>query len=423
MFKKQTQTTRAWHCPMRANESKEMTQRPLPPHLHIDTLAVRAAVDKSQYGENSEAIFITSSFTQPDCETAARRFAGEEDGYIYSRFTNPTVASMEKRLAALEGTEDCIGTSSGMAAVLLLCMGLLKSGDHVVCSQSVFGSTIKLIASEFGKFGVQSTFVSQTDLSAWKKAIQPNTRLFFAETPTNPLTEVCDIAELAAIAHDAKAYLAVDNCFCTPALQRPAQMGADIIVHSGTKYLDGQGRVVAGALCASHDMIKNKFIPVMRSAGMSLSPFNAWVVLKGLETLSIRMQAQSANALQLATWLETHPQVKRVYYPGLASHPQHALAMQQQSGVGGAVVSFDVTGQDSRAHAFHLIDSTQLMSVTANLGDVKTIITHPASTSHGRLTEEQRLAAGIKQSLVRVAVGLEHIEDLKTDLLRGLETL
>jgi O-succinylhomoserine sulfhydrylase len=403
-----------------------MTAKKLPEGLHIDTLAVRAAVDKSQYGENSEALFLTSSFTQPDSETAARRFSGQEDGYIYSRFTNPTNASMEQRLAALEGAEACISTSSGMSAVLLMCMGLLKAGDHVVCSQSVFGSTLKLIGSEFAKFGVQSTFVPQTDVVAWQAAVQPNTRLLFAETPTNPLTEVCDIRALAGIAHNAGALLAVDNCFCTPALQRPISLGADIVVHSGTKYLDGQGRVVAGALCASEQLVKDVFIPVMRSAGMSLSPFNAWVVLKGLETLGIRMQAQSARALALAEWLQTHPKVTRVYYPGLSNHPQHALAMAQQSGLGGAVVSFDVVGHTpelGRRNAFHVIDRTELLSVTANLGDVKTIITQPASTSHGRLSEAQRLAAGIQQNLIRVAVGLEHLDDLKADLLRGLDTL
>ena len=403
-----------------------MSHHPLPDNLHLDTLAVRAAVDKSQYGENSEALYLTSSFTQPDCETAARRFSGEEDGFIYSRFTNPTTASMEIRLAALEGSEACIGTSSGMAAVLLLCMALLKSGDHVVCSRSVFGSTIKLLGSEFAKFGVTTSFVSQTDANAWKQAMQPNTKLLFAETPTNPLTEVCDIRALADIAHNAGAILAVDNCFCSPALQRPIDFGADVVVHSGTKYLDGQGRVVAGALCATQAMVKEKFLPVMRSAGMSLSPFNAWVVLKGLETLGIRMEAQSQRALELATWLESHPKVARVYYPGLASHPQHALAMAQQSGKGGAVLSFDVHGDTpevGRKNAFHLIDSTRLMSVTANLGDVKTIITQPASTSHGRLTEAQRADAGIQQHLVRVAVGLENIEDLKADLSRGLDTL
>jgi len=408
------------------SEVQDMTQKPLPKGLHLDTLAVRSAVDKSQYGENSESLYLTSSFTQPDCETAARRFSGLEDGFIYSRFTNPTVASMEMRLAAMEGAEACIGTASGMAAVLLLCMGLLKSGDHVVCSRSVFGSTIKLIASEFGKFGVESTFVSQTDPQEWKDAIRGTTKLLFAETPTNPLTEVCDIKVLAEIAHNAGAYLAVDNCFCTPALQKPIALGADIVVHSGTKYLDGQGRVIAGALCATEAMVREKFIPVMRSAGMTLSAFNAWVVLKGLETLGLRMKAQSEQALALATWLESHPKVARVYYPGLASHPQHALAMSQQNGLGGAVLSFDVLGQtpeEGRKNAFQLIDRTQLMSVTANLGDVKTIITQPASTSHGRLTEEQRLKAGIQQHLIRVAVGLEHLDDLKADLSLGLDSL
>jgi O-succinylhomoserine sulfhydrylase len=403
-----------------------VAEKKLPPDLHLETLAVRAAVDKSQYSENSEALYLSSSFTQPDSETAARRFAGEEEGYIYSRFTNPTVASMEKRLAALEGMEDAIATSSGMSAILLLCMGLLKAGDHVVCSRSVFGSTIKLIATEFGKFGVETSFVSQTDVAEWKAAIKPNTKLLFAETPTNPLTDVCDIRALADVAHNAGALLAVDNCFCSPALQQPVKFGADIVIHSGTKYLDGQGRVIAGALVGPEQLIKDKFIPVMRSAGMSLSPFNAWVVLKGMETLGIRMEAQSQRALELAKWLEGHPKVGRVYYPGLKSHDQHELAMAQQSGRGGAVVSFDVKAGDAdaaRKNAFHVVDATQLMSVTANLGDVKTIITHPASTSHGRLTEQQRTAAGIRQNLIRVAVGLEHLDDLKADLSRGLDTL
>ena len=403
-----------------------MSGKPLPEGLHRDTLAVRAAVDKTQYGENAEALFLTSSFTQPDSETAARRFAGEEDGYIYSRFSNPTVASMEQRLAALEGMEACVGTASGMGAILLLCMGLLKAGDHVVCSRSVFGSTIKLLGTEFARFGVETSFVSQTDVAEWKAAVRPITKLFFAETPTNPLTDVCDIRALADIAHEAGALLAVDNCFCSPALQQPVKFGADIVIHSGTKYLDGQGRVVAGALCASEALVRKTFIPVMRSAGISLSPFNAWVVLKGMETLGIRMEAQSRRALELAQWLEAHPKVERVYYPGLKSHPQHELAMAQQSGMGGAVLSFDVKAPDAaegRRRAFHVIDTTQLMSVTANLGDVKTIITHPGTTSHGRLTEEQRQAAGIRQNLVRVAVGLEHLDDLKADLSRGLDTL
>ncbi len=407
-----------------------MTRKKLPENLHLDTLAVRAAVDKSQYGENSEALYLTSSFVQPDAATAARRFANEEEGYIYSRFSNPTVASMEQRLAAMEGTEACIGTSSGMAAILLMCMGLLKSGDHVICSQSVFGATIRLIGTEFAKFGVESTFVSQTDVAQWRAAIKPNTRLLFAETPTNPLTEVCDIRALADVAHGAGALLAVDNCFCSPAVSQPTRLGADLIIHSGTKYLDGQGRVIAGAICGTKKLIDEKFTPIMRSAGMTLSPFNAWVVLKGLETLSIRMQAQSANALALATWLQAQPGVARVFYPGLKSHPQHALAMRQQSlkgqGCGGAVLSFELKGIDvesARKNAFHVIDSTQVCSITANLGDTKTTITHPATTSHGRLTEAQRQAAGIGQGLIRVAVGLEFIDDLKADLARGLDSL
>jgi O-succinylhomoserine sulfhydrylase len=409
---------------------KHNVPKPLPEGLHLDTLAVRASIDKSQYGENSEALYLSSCFTQPDSETAARRFAGEEDGFIYSRFTNPSVAAMEARLAALEGTEACIGTSSGMSAILMLCMGLLKAGDHVLCSRSVFGSTIKLIGGEFGKFGVESSFVSQTDVAEWKAAMRPNTKLLLAETPTNPLTEVCDIQALADIAHNANVLLAVDNCFCSPALQKPILFGADVIIHSGTKYLDGQGRVVAGALCATEKLIKDKFIPVMRSAGMSMSPFNAWVVHKGMETLGIRMEAQSARTLQMAAWLESHPAVARVYYPGLASHPQHALAMRQQNangtGLGGAVLSFEVKGsspEQMRKNAFHVIDSTRLMTVASNLGDVKTIITHPSSTSHGRLSEEQRMAAGITQGIVRLAVGLEHVGDLQTDLLRGFDTL
>ena len=403
-----------------------MIEKKMPDNLHLDTLAVRTAVDKSQFGENSEALYLTSSFVQPNAETAARRFAGEEEGYTYSRFTNPTVTSMEQRLAALEGTEACIGTSSGMAAIMLMCMGLLKAGDHVICSQSVFGSTIRLIAGEFGKFGVQSTFVSQTDVQEWRSAIQPNTRLLFAETPSNPLTEVCDIQALADVAHAAGALLAVDNCFCSPVLQQPAKLGADLIIHSGTKYLDGQGRVIAGALCTTQKLINEKFMPVMRSAGLTLSAFNAWIVLKGMETLSIRMKAQSDNALALAIWLEAQPMVTRVYYPGLSSHPQYALAMRQQSGLGGAVVSFDVRAADpvqGRKHAFHVIDSTLVCSITANLGDTKTTITHPASTSHGRISEAQRQAAGIGQTLIRVAVGLENIEDLKLDLARGLSSL
>jgi len=403
-----------------------MSQHPLPDNLHIDTLAVRAAVDRSQYGENSEAMYLTSGYVQPDAETAARRFAGEEEGYTYGRLGNPTVASMEMRLAALEGAEACIATSTGMSAILLMCLGLLKSGDHVICSHSLFGATIKLIGSEFAKFGVKTTFVSQTQVAEWKAAMQPNTRLLFAETPTNPLTEVCDIKALAEIAHAGHALLVVDNCFATPILQRPLEMGADLIVHSGTKYLDGQGRVMAGALCGSKALIDDVFGPVMRSAGMTLSPFNAWVVLKGLETLGIRMKAQSEQAMAFAQWLEAQPQVARVFYPGLKSHPQHALAMAQQSGMGGAVLSFEVKAQSpeqGRENAFKVMNAMRTVSLCTNLGDVKTLVAHPASTSHGRLTEAQRQVAGIQQSLIRVAVGLEHLDDLKADFLRGFSAL
>jgi O-succinylhomoserine sulfhydrylase len=408
---------------------KRIPRVDLPDDVHRDTLAVREGLPASAWGENSEALFLTSSFRQPDAATAAARFANEEEAFIYSRFTNPTVMMFERRLAALEGAQACIATSSGMSAILLLGMGLLKAGDHVVCSRSVFGSTIMLFGREFAKFGVETTFVSQTDVAQWQQAIRPNTKLLFAESPTNPLTEVCDIAALSAIAKRSGAWLAVDNCFCSPALQRPIEYGADIVIHSGTKYLDGQGRVIAGAICATEALVNEKFVPVMRSAGMSLSPFNAWVVLKGLETLAIRMEAQSRRALELARWLEAQPQVERVYYPGLESHPQHALAMAQQSGSGGAVVSFVVRGQteggapEARRRAFHVIDQTRVCSITANLGDTKTTITHPASTSHGRLTEEQRQAAGITQGMIRVAVGLDDVRDLQADLLRGLATL
>jgi O-succinylhomoserine sulfhydrylase len=313
-----------------------------------------------------------------------------------------------------------------MSAVMLMLFSLLKAGDHVVYSQSMFGSTLKLIGSEFARFGVESTVVPQTDLAAWKSAIRPNTKILFAETPTNPLTEVCDIAALADMAHNAGALLAVDNCFATPALQRPMGMGADIVMHSGTKYLDGQGRVMAGALCASETLIKDKMLPVMKNSGMVLSPFNAWVVLKGLETLDLRMRAQSERAHQLALWLESHPRVSRVYYPGLSSHPQHALSMKQMSGIGGAVLSFDVKGADPqtlRANAFHVLDRLRTLSLCTNLGDTKTLLTHPASTSHGKLSEDQRQAAGIGQGLIRVAAGIEHLDDMKADLLRGLDTL
>ncbi len=392
----------------------------LPADARLDTLAVREGLPPTPWGENSEALFLTSSFVHPDAATAARRFANEEEAFVYSRFSNPTVTMMERRLAALEGTEACIGAASGMAAITMIILGLLKAGDHVVCSQSTFGSTIKLF-QDFAKYGVTTSFVSQTDVAAWKAAMRPETKLLFAESPTNPLTEVCDIRALADIAHEAGALLAVDNCFCSPALQRPAEMGADLVMHSGTKYLDGQGRVIAGALCGSEALINGKFVPVMRSAGLSLSPFNAWVVLKGMETLSIRMEAQSARALKLAQWLEQQPAVERVYYPGLASHPQHELAMRQQRGLGGAVLSFTVKG--GREGAWAVSDATRICSVTSNLGDTKTTLTHPSTTSHGRLSEEQRQAAGITQGLLRVAVGLEDVQDIQNDLLTGLSKL
>jgi O-succinylhomoserine sulfhydrylase len=403
-----------------------MSQHPLPADLHLETLAVRLAADRSQYGENSEALYLTSGYVQPSAEASARRFAGEEDGYTYGRSGNPTVSSFEMRLAALEGSEAALATSSGMSSVMLMLFSLLKAGDHVVYSQSMFGSTLKLIGSEFARFGVESTVVSQTDLAAWKAAIRPNTKILFAETPTNPLTEVCDIAALADMAHNAGALLAVDNCFATPVLQRPMAMGSDIVMHSGTKYLDGQGRVMAGALCASEKLIKEKLLPVMKNSGMVLSPFNAWVVLKGLETLDIRMRAQSAHGHAMAQWLEQHPAVSRVYYPGLASHPQHDLAMKQMSGMGGAVLSFDVKAADpqqARTRAFHVLDSLRTLSLCTNLGDTKTLLTHPASTSHGKLSEDQRQAAGIGQGMIRFAAGLEHLDDMKADLLRGLDTL
>jgi O-succinylhomoserine sulfhydrylase len=403
-----------------------MAQHSLPDDLHLDTLAVRTALDRSQYGENSEALYLTSGYVQPSAATSAARFAMEEDGFTYSRVSNPTVTSMEMRLAALEGTEAAIATSSGMSAILLLGMALLRAGDHVICSQSVFGSVIPMFSREFAKFGVETTFVSQTDVDAWKAAVKPNTKLLFAETPTNPLTEVCDIQALADIAHTAGACLAVDNCFATPVLQRPVFMGADFIIHSGTKFLDGQGRVMAGAICCTQKQRDELFLPVIRTAGMVLAPFNAWVLLKGMETLSLRVKAQSETSLALAQWLEAHPQVARVYYPGLASHPQHALAMRQQSGCGGAVLSFEVKADDAetaRQRAFHVLDNMQVLSLCTNLGDTKTLAAHPASTSHGRLTEVQRQAAGINQGLIRVAVGLDHLTDITADLSRGLNSL
>jgi O-succinylhomoserine sulfhydrylase len=410
---------------MNTSPSKPL-QQPLPDGLHIDTLALRTAVPRSQYGENSEALYLTSGYVQPDAQTSAQRFAGEEEGYTYGRSGNPTVSTFEMRLAAMEGTEAAMATSSGMSSIMLMLFSLLKSGDHVVYSQSMFGSTIKLIGTEFARFGVESTMVPQSDVAAWKAAVRPNTKILFAETPTNPLTDVCDIAALADIAHNAGALLAVDNCFATPVLQRPVEMGADIIMHSGTKYLDGQGRVMAGALCASQQLVTEKFLPVMKNGGLILAPFNAWVLIKGLETLDIRIRAQSAKALEMAQWLEQHPQVARVYYPGLPSHDQHALAMKQMSNNGGALLSFDVKAsspEQARQRAFHVLDSLQVLSLCTNLGDTKTLLTHPASTSHGKLSDAQRSSAGIGQGMIRVAVGLEHVGDMQADLARGLNTI
>ncbi len=400
------------------------------PHWHPDTQAIRQSLPRSQYNEHSEALYLTSSFVQPDASTCAHNFAHPEDGYTYSRTGNPTVSSFEQRLSALEQAPATVATASGMSAILALCMGLLKAGDHIVCSQSMFGSTISLLGNIMARFGVQASFVAQTRTSDWQAAIRPNTRLLFAETPTNPLTDLCDIAALANIAHNAGALLAVDNSFLTPVLQRPMALGADIVIHSGTKFLDGQGRVMAGALCCSEELANTAFLPIVRTAGMTLSPFNAWIVLKGLETLPLRVKAQSANALHIAQWLAQHPQIEHVYYPGLASHPQHQLAMQQQSGSGGAVLSFsvrtragDATPEQIRHNAFTLINQTRLCSITSNLGDVKTTITHPATTSHGKLSEEQRQSAGVVQNLIRLAVGLEHPDDICADLARGLDNL
>ena len=406
----------------RDEEAGRIARAQLPSGLRPETLAVRTALAPSQHGENSEGLFLTSAYVQPDSATSARRFADMQD-FTYSRTSNPTVRSFEMRLAAMEGAEAAIATSTGMSAILLLIMGLLKCGDHVVCSRSVFGSTIGLFGKEFAKFGVETSFVSQTDVAEWRAALRPSTKLLFAETPTNPLTEVCDIAALAALAHGTGALLTVDNTYSSPALQRPLALGADIVMHAGTKFLDGQGRVMAGALCGSHKLIVDVFGPVLRTAGMTLSPFNAWVVLKGLETLAIRMKAQSESALAVARWLERQPAVARVHYPGLASHPQHELAMRQQSGQGGAVLSFDLHGdtpEQAREAAYRVIDSTRVLSIATNLGDTKSIITHPATTSHGRLGEAQRQAAGIGPGLIRLSVGLEHVDDITDDLLRGL---
>lgn len=382
----------------------------------LETLAVHAGITRSQFNEHSEAMFLTSSFVFDSAAQAAARFIGTEPGNIYSRFTNPTVAMFEERLAALEGAEQCVATASGMSAILACCMGLLKSGDHIVASRSIFGSTVNLFGTILKRFGVETTFVSATDASEWEQAVRPATRLFFLETPSNPLTEISDIAGIAAVAKRYGALLAVDNCFCTPALQHPLTLGADIVIHSATKYLDGQGRVLGGAVLGSKKLMEPVY-QFLRTAGPTMSAFNAWIFLKGMETLKIRMDAHSANALSVAQWLEVQPNVARVYYPGLPSHPQHQLAMKQQK-TGGGIVSFEVRG--GREEAWRLIDSTRIVSITANLGDTKSTLTHPATTTHARITQEARNAAGITECLLRIAVGLEAVSDIQADLARGL---
>jgi O-succinylhomoserine sulfhydrylase len=384
----------------------------------LATKGVRAGQARTEFQEHSEALFLTSSFVFKNARQAAARFAGEDEGMVYTRYTNPTVAMLQERLAALEGAESCVATASGMSAILTTAMTHLRSGDHVVCSNAVFGATIQLFNNVLSRFGVETSYVSPTRAEEWERAVRKNTRLFFLETPSNPLTEVTDIAALSRIAKSAGALLAVDNVFCTPALQRPLELGADIVIHSATKYLDGQGRVIAGAVAGPRALVGEPMTAFLRTAGPTLSPFNAWVVLKGLETLELRMLAQSAAALELARWLETRKEVSKVFYPGLPSHPQHELAKRQQRAAG-AVLSLEVKG--GRAAAWRVIDSTRLVSVTANLGDVKTTIIHPASTTHGRISPEARAAAGISEGLIRLAVGLEAVADLKADLERGLE--
>jgi O-succinylhomoserine sulfhydrylase len=382
------------------------------------TLAVRAGQVRSPEGEHSELLFASSSYVFRNAAEAAARFSGDQPGNIYSRFTNPTVRMFEERLAAMEGGERCIATASGMSAILSTCMALLKGGDHIVASRSIFGTTVGLLNNVLSKFGLNTTFVDLTGYAAWESAIRPETRLLFLETPSNPLTEIADIRQLADLAHAHHCLLVVDNCFCTPVLQQPFSLGADLVVHSATKYLDGQGRCIGGAVIGDRDRLEEIF-GFLRTAGPSLSPFNAWVFLKGLETLYVRMKAHCENAQQIAEWLESQSQIEKVYYPGLKSHPQHELATRQQSGYGG-IVSFIVKG--GQAAAWRLIDSTQLFSITANLGDTKSTITHPATTTHHRLTDEQRAEAGIVGGLIRLSVGQEDVEDLKADLSTGLST-
>ena len=382
----------------------------------LETLAVRAGQTRSQFNEHSEALYLTSSFVFDSAAQAAARFSGAEEGMVYARFTNPTVTMMQTRLAALEGAEACVATASGMAAIMATVMALMSAGEHIVSSRSIFGATQQLFGTIFSRFGIETTFVDSSDSAAFAAAIRPNTRLLFIETPSNPLTEVLDIAALASVAHAAGVLLVVDNCFCTPALQLPLQLGADLVIHSATKYLDGQGRVLGGAVCGPK-VLTDEVFKFLRTAGPTISPFNAWIILKGMETLSLRMHQQSANALALAQWLEKQPQVARVYYPGLASHPQHVLAMKQQAS-GGAIVAFEVKGVGDAA--WRVVDHCCLLSITANLGDTKTTITHPASTTHGRISPEARAASGIKEGLLRIAVGLESPCDLEADIARGL---
>lgn len=386
----------------------------------IETLAVRAGYQQTDEQENSEAIFPTSSFRYKSAAQAAARFSGEEKGNVYSRFTNPTVRAFENRLAAMEGGEACVGTASGMSAILSTFMGLLESGDHVVSSQSIFGTTKVLFTKYLSKFGVEVSFVSQTDLEEWRLAIKPNTKALFLETPSNPMTEIADLEAISTLSKKHDCLLIVDNCFCTPVLQKPIEQGADIIIHSATKFIDGQGRGIGGAVVGKADIIEEHVRGFMRTAGPTMSAFNAWIFLKGLETLPVRMKAHCENAKELALWLSEHPAVEQVFYPGLESHPQYALAQKQQS-AGGGLVSFKVKG--SQAEAWKVIDSTEMLSITANLGDVKTSITHPATTTHSRVEPEARIKSGITENLIRISVGLESIEDIKKDLQKGLSLI
>jgi O-succinylhomoserine sulfhydrylase len=388
-----------------------------PKQYGSNTNAVRAGQVRSAEGEHSEPIVTTSSFVFKDAAEAAARFSGDAPGNIYSRFTNPTVRTFEERLAALEGAERCVATSSGMSAILTTCMALLKSGDHIVASRSIFGTTVGLFDNILSKFGLSTSFVELTDYAAWEAAIGSGTKMLFLETPSNPLTEIADISRMAEIAHEKGCLLVVDNCFCTPALQQPFSLGADIVIHSATKYLDGQGRCIGGAVLGSDELLAEDVVGFLRTAGTTMSPFNAWVFLKGLETLHLRMKTHCNNALEIAEWLEQQARVTRVYYPGLSSHPQHELAKTQQSGFGG-VLSFEVEG--GQKAAWNVVDSTSLFSITANLGDAKSTITHPATTTHHRLTDEQRVQAGIHDGLIRLSIGFEDVSDLTQDLAAGL---